>query len=248
MSRSDSDPVGQTIMIDGRATSIIGVLPRGFRFPADNPDFWQPLVIAGVPFMAAFTGDVQLLGGAAASGGTELDLYGGYAFKAGPVGLDFGAIYYLYNEDQEDLGGDEGYDYYEIYGKASISWFALQVYYTPDYLGEATETAADGAGKDTDFLYVNLLAKTALMQGFNALDEWGRFDEAFARLRLRGREAEPVLRRGAGRHRNGQHADPPAARPPRQPPDAGASRHRPRPARPRPPRRLSALHDRPGRR
>lgn len=31
--------------------------------------------------------------------------------------------------------------------------------------------------------YVNLLAKTATMQGFNALDEWGRFGEAFAALR-----------------------------------------------------------------
>ncbi|MGV0633483.1 NADP-dependent oxidoreductase [Mycolicibacillus trivialis] len=31
--------------------------------------------------------------------------------------------------------------------------------------------------------YVNLLAKTARMQGFNALHEWGRFDEAFAALR-----------------------------------------------------------------
>ena len=31
--------------------------------------------------------------------------------------------------------------------------------------------------------YVNLLAKTALMQGFNSLDQWGRFDEAFAALR-----------------------------------------------------------------
>lgn len=31
--------------------------------------------------------------------------------------------------------------------------------------------------------YVNLLAKTATMQGFNALDEWGRFEEAFAALR-----------------------------------------------------------------
>ena len=30
--------------------------------------------------------------------------------------------------------------------------------------------------------YVNLLAKTASMQGFNALDMWGRFDEAFAAL------------------------------------------------------------------
>jgi NADPH-dependent curcumin reductase CurA len=31
--------------------------------------------------------------------------------------------------------------------------------------------------------YVNILARTATMQGFNALDEWGRFDEAFAALR-----------------------------------------------------------------
>ena len=30
--------------------------------------------------------------------------------------------------------------------------------------------------------YVNLLAKTATMQGFNALDQWGRFDEAFTAL------------------------------------------------------------------
>ncbi|MBV9513257.1 MAG: NADP-dependent oxidoreductase, partial [Mycobacteriaceae bacterium] len=31
--------------------------------------------------------------------------------------------------------------------------------------------------------YVNLLAKSALMQGFNTLEEWGRFDEAFAAIR-----------------------------------------------------------------
>ncbi len=30
--------------------------------------------------------------------------------------------------------------------------------------------------------YVNLLSKTATMQGFNALDEWGRFEEAFTAL------------------------------------------------------------------
>jgi NADPH-dependent curcumin reductase CurA len=31
--------------------------------------------------------------------------------------------------------------------------------------------------------YVNLLARTALMRGFNALDQWGRYEEAFAALR-----------------------------------------------------------------
>lgn len=39
--------------------------------------------------------------------------------------------------------------------------------------------------------YVNLLARTATMQGFNALNEWHRFDEAFAALR--GWDAEGLL-------------------------------------------------------
>ncbi|WP_431234932.1 NADP-dependent oxidoreductase [Mycolicibacterium psychrotolerans] len=42
--------------------------------------------------------------------------------------------------------------------------------------------------------YVNLLAKTATMQGFNALDMWGRFDEAFADLRRWESEGKLVHR------------------------------------------------------
>ncbi|MCV7282477.1 NADP-dependent oxidoreductase [Mycolicibacterium flavescens] len=42
--------------------------------------------------------------------------------------------------------------------------------------------------------YVNLLSKTALMQGFNALDEWGRFDEAFGPLRQWAQEGRLVHR------------------------------------------------------
>jgi len=42
--------------------------------------------------------------------------------------------------------------------------------------------------------YVNILAKTATMQGFNALDEWGRFDEAFAALRAWERQGLLVHR------------------------------------------------------
>ena len=37
--------VGETILVDGRSTVIVGVLPRGFRFPAGDPNFWQPLTI-----------------------------------------------------------------------------------------------------------------------------------------------------------------------------------------------------------
>ena len=42
--------------------------------------------------------------------------------------------------------------------------------------------------------YVNLLARTATMQGFNALNEWGRFDEAFAALRQWDAEGRLVHR------------------------------------------------------
>jgi predicted permease len=36
--------VGETLMVDGRPTAIIGVLPSGFAFPAAT-HFWQPLII-----------------------------------------------------------------------------------------------------------------------------------------------------------------------------------------------------------
>ena len=39
------DPVGQTLIVDERPATVIGVLPEGFRFPTDVADFWQPLVI-----------------------------------------------------------------------------------------------------------------------------------------------------------------------------------------------------------
>jgi putative ABC transport system permease protein len=41
----DRDAVGQMLMVDERPTTVIGVLPQGFRFPAATPSFWQPLVI-----------------------------------------------------------------------------------------------------------------------------------------------------------------------------------------------------------
>jgi putative ABC transport system permease protein len=36
--------VGETLMVDGQSTAIVGVLPRGFVFPAES-QFWQPLII-----------------------------------------------------------------------------------------------------------------------------------------------------------------------------------------------------------
>ena len=42
--------------------------------------------------------------------------------------------------------------------------------------------------------YVNLLSKTASMRGFNALEMWDRFDEAFADLRQWGADGRLVHR------------------------------------------------------
>jgi NADPH-dependent curcumin reductase CurA len=42
--------------------------------------------------------------------------------------------------------------------------------------------------------YVNLLSKTAVMQGFNTLDQWARFDEAYAALRQWEHEGRLVHR------------------------------------------------------
>jgi putative ABC transport system permease protein len=40
-----SDPVGQSLIVDGRPTTVIGVLPQGFDFPAGEGRFWQPLIV-----------------------------------------------------------------------------------------------------------------------------------------------------------------------------------------------------------
>ncbi|HEX6165007.1 MAG TPA: ADOP family duplicated permease [Vicinamibacterales bacterium] len=39
------DAVGQSLIVDGRPTQIIGVLPEGLRFPEGDGNFWQPLII-----------------------------------------------------------------------------------------------------------------------------------------------------------------------------------------------------------
>lgn len=39
------DPVGRSVIVDGRPTTIIALLPKGFRFPGSRCDFWQPLTV-----------------------------------------------------------------------------------------------------------------------------------------------------------------------------------------------------------
>lgn len=41
----DGGGVGETLVVDGRVTTVVGVLPAGLRFPAATTEFWQPLII-----------------------------------------------------------------------------------------------------------------------------------------------------------------------------------------------------------
>jgi predicted permease len=41
----NGDAVGQTLIVDGQQTAIIGVLPEGLRFPEGEDNYWQPLII-----------------------------------------------------------------------------------------------------------------------------------------------------------------------------------------------------------
>ena len=42
---ADPDVVGTSIVLDGAAHTVVGVLPEGFYFPTLAEEFWKPLVI-----------------------------------------------------------------------------------------------------------------------------------------------------------------------------------------------------------
>lgn len=91
-----------------------------------------------------------------AASGYELDLYGGYSFDAGPVGMDVG--YYTYNYPMGDTNGAataNKYDFQELYVSASYGMFSAKYSYSPDYLGHSNY-APDGKDKSAYYLEVGM--------------------------------------------------------------------------------------------
>jgi uncharacterized protein (TIGR02001 family) len=80
----------------------------------------------------------------------ETDLYGGYTFKVGSVGLDVGAILYFYRDDT-------AYNTIEGYFGATLGPVSGKIYYTPAYFG-----ATDANGDDADGLYATVSAALPL--------------------------------------------------------------------------------------
>ncbi len=73
----------------------------------------------------------------------ELDLYGGYAFDAGPVGLDVGVISYQYPVSPSDY-------YNEVYLTGSFNVVSFGAYYT---FGSKDDDTAEFSSGD---IYLNL--------------------------------------------------------------------------------------------
>ncbi len=86
---------------------------------------------------------------------TEVDLYGGYKFKAGPLDLDVGFIRYVYPGAASSLK----YDFTEIYIGAGYGPFTAKFYNSSDYQGVTTKTGTYldlGAEFDLKFAKLNL--------------------------------------------------------------------------------------------
>jgi uncharacterized protein (TIGR02001 family) len=64
----------------------------------------------------------------------ELDLYGGYKFKAGPIDLDVGVIRYMYPDAHSSLD----YDFTELYVGGAYGPFSLKYFNASDYQGTTT--------------------------------------------------------------------------------------------------------------
>ncbi|WP_370299724.1 TorF family putative porin [Abyssibacter sp.] len=80
-------------------------------------------------------------GGDGGGAGSEVDLYMGFGGEAGAVGYDFGAIYYLYTEEDEVDMPDPSYNTIEVYGSLAIGMFSVGAYFAPDTYFGVDDTA-----------------------------------------------------------------------------------------------------------
>lgn len=68
----------------------------------------------------------------------ELDLYGGYKFKAGPIDMDVGVIHYMYPGANSSLD----YDFTELYVGGGYGPFSLKYSRASDYQGTTSKSGS----------------------------------------------------------------------------------------------------------
>lgn len=94
----------------------------------------------------------------------EVDVYGGYKFAAGPVGLDLGVLTYNYPGSGR-ADGAANPDTQEVYAAATVSYFTLKYSHTLGSLFGWTKTA-DATAKTKGSGYLELNASFDLGNGY----------------------------------------------------------------------------------
>ena len=106
--------------VSGNVALTSNYIWRGFTQNMEDPAIQGGFDYEASGFYAGVWGSSVDFGG---DESTEVDLYGGYSFDVGPVGLDFGVIAYKYFGGAEATG-----DFEELYAGASLAGFGLTYY------------------------------------------------------------------------------------------------------------------------
>jgi uncharacterized protein (TIGR02001 family) len=104
------------------------------------------------------------------AGGTEMDLYGGYAGKIGEVGFDIGGIYYWYTEEDEADG-----EYSTVEGYVGLSFGPVAVKYY--YSDEANFFLGDDQAEEAGYLIGTLALPITDSLNFTSNIGWYSGDE-----------------------------------------------------------------------
>ena len=139
-----------------------------YRFRGISQTFVQPAIQGGIDYshksgfyLGNWNSNVNGL--SYTDGSIEMDIYGGYKFSAGPIGLDVGLLQYLY-PGAKTTAGDK-FDTLEAYVAGTWRWFTLKYSYAlTDFFGAPN---SDGSG------YLDLTFNYELAPKFNLVAHVG---------------------------------------------------------------------------
>jgi uncharacterized protein (TIGR02001 family) len=105
--------VAQTPPAGGLALSANAGLVSDYRYRGISQSRLRPALQAGADlahpsglYAGVWSSSVRWIRDAGGDGGAEVDVYGGYKFSAGPLGLDAGVLRYLYPRSRLALSPD----------------------------------------------------------------------------------------------------------------------------------------------
>ncbi len=157
-----------------------------YRFRGLSQTYTQPAIQGGVDFASATGAYVGAWGSNVSGnqflngGSLELDLYGGYRWTPGKVGLDFGLQYYWYPRARYNIDPGDRYNTVELYTGVRYRQFAAKYSHAlTNLFGMKTGTIGGycGINADGSAATTNCLG-TGSSKGSGYLDLTGTFDVA----------------------------------------------------------------------